>query len=275
MTKSIARNRYQRGIAAASVQVAAGAAPDEGTDRLPSFVARAESQPLTIAESIIPWRRFDDLTEQLLRLGDVEGRYRSGSELAMSLAVRFRNHGRTENDYLDEMTDPSNQASRWYRELRDGRSRTPDRRRKSARGRDAAIQELRRCWVKAGWLPAPRTLDTADVYEACRRARTKAEQRCRGRTRATRLKVLAALLDEAMDHKTVRVLAPERSIALAAGVSRKTVRSSLRDLVAAGVVVRVTASAHANVYAVAAGSEFPRPSSIADVRRSGAVRSHR
>jgi hypothetical protein len=163
-----------------------------------------------LADVQLPHRRLDADTLTLLTEGDRTGRYRSGSELAMSLAVRFRNAGRSLDDYLDAMTDASNAASAWYRHLRDGRR---GRNRKTARGRDRAIRELERCWHKAGRLPAPRRSETADVYERATALRDRAWNVLEGRTRPTRLRVLDAVLDLAVHHRTVRPMCSVRDVA--------------------------------------------------------------
>lgn len=221
----------------------------------------------------LPWRDLDAATRDLLANGDRHGRYASQSEVAMSLAVRFRNHGRGLGEYVDALTDSANAASGWYRDLRDGRA---GRRRKTARGRAKAVAELERCWAKAGRLPAPRHLDLSDVHERCERARAFAERTLTGRTRASRLCVLDVVLAEARRWRTVRVLAPERLVAESAGVHRHTARRALGDLVAAGVLDRAESSCDGNVFLLNPCT-FVVPDSphFYGVRKTGTTRVHR
>lgn len=221
--------------------------PRSAIGRAPKITAAHLTRPRirvpafdTLDTTPLPWRRLDADTRRLLVDGDESGRYRSGSELAMSLALRLRNHGRSLDEYIDAMTDSSNAASAWYRELRDGRPAGNGKRRKSARGRARAVAELERCWRKAGQRPAPRTLDPADVYERCQAARARARAILPARTRPTRLAVLDAVLDLAQRHRTVRVLAAERDVALAAGVARMTAHCALHDLTVLGVLGRAS-----------------------------------
>ena len=203
-----------------------------------------------LATCPLPWRDLDADTADLLHHGDTKGRYRSKSELVMSLAVRFRNHGRSRDEYIDALTDSSNAASEWYRELRDGRRGA---KRKSARGREKAIKELERCWTKAGRLPAPRHIRAADdIQNRCDKAWRFACGKLTGRSRETRLRVLAAVTAIALRHHTDRPMCPERTIALDAGIDRKTARRALADLVAAGVLRRVAAETDAAVYEIQA-----------------------
>lgn len=211
------------------------------TDRIP----RSGNNPQTLDRVSLPWRTLDVDTERLLRDGDTFGRYRSGSELAMSLAVRFRNHGRSADEYLDAMTTPENTASAWYRNLRDGR-RCANR--KTARGKSKAETELHRCWTKAGRLPAPRDLDPADVYERGEAARAVVTAKIGARRKMTRLIVLDVLIGYGMRHSTAYVMAAERQVATDAGVHRNTVCAALHDLAAIGVLTRVNASTDAAVY---------------------------
>ncbi|MDQ3662689.1 MAG: hypothetical protein M3454_16865 [Actinomycetota bacterium] len=189
-------------------------------------------------------------TLRLLRDGDTTGNYPSQSELAMSLAVRFRNHGRTYDEYEDAMTDVNNAASRWYRELRDGRQATDRTDRKSKKGAARAKKELARCWDKAGRLPAPRDLDISDVHERCESVWAFSKARITGRTRVTRLAVLEVVLKEARNHRTVQVLAPERSVAEKAGMCRRTARVSLQDLVQMGALSRAQSDTDGSVFSL-------------------------
>lgn len=198
----------------------------------------------------LPWRPLDPDTVELLTDGNTTGRYNSNSDLAQSLALRFRNAGRTRDDYIDAMTDTSNGASVWYRQMRDGRSTNGSQRRKSPRGRDKAIRELQRCWAKAASMPLPRgRLDASDVMQRVLQVTDAALVRLSGRTRPTRLRVLDAVCQLAIQHSTDRPLAAVRTVALAAGVSTKTASVALRDLVDVGLLRRVgTTDSYARTY---------------------------
>jgi DNA-binding Lrp family transcriptional regulator len=188
---------------------------------------------------------LDSDTLRLLRDGGPDG-----SRTAFQLALRFLNHGWGYDAYRGAMTDPTNGAARWYFDLRDGRAATSTRRRKTARGPERAELELRRCWDKVSRLPAARPLDVSDVYQRCEQAWAHASAKLTGKGRSTRLRVLAAVIAEAKHYETTRVLCPLRTIAVAAGVSKDTTASSLRDLVRVGVLRRVGAETEARVYEV-------------------------
>lgn len=186
-------------------------------------------------------------TLELIRQGGPDG-----SRVAWHVALDLYNAGHRYAEYVAVMTDPTNGCSRWYRDLRDGRPRTEGKHRKTPRGHEGAVRELERCWVKVARRPARRP-DLADVHERCEVAMRYAAAKLSGRTRATRLKVLAAICGLAREHRTMRVLCPARVVAVAANVTLKTAVAAVHDLAELKILrYRGRASEGGSVYEVCA-----------------------
>lgn len=192
-------------------------------------------------------RPLNQDTLELIRQGGPDG-----SRVAWHVALDLYNAGHRFAEYVAVMTDPTNGCSRWYRDLRDGRPRTGSKHRKTPRGHDGAMRELERCWAKVARRPARRP-DLADVHERCEAAMRYAAAKLSGRTRATRLKVLAAICGLAREHRTMRVLCPARVVAVTANVTLKTAVAAVHDLAELKILrYRGRASEGGSVYEVCA-----------------------
>lgn len=193
----------------------------------------------------MPWAPLDADTLELLRAGDTDGRYREPggdvdvAALACSLALRFRNAGRTLAEYRDAMLDPAHAAY--------GQTVAHVHHR---RGLRAAERWLEKRWHRAGDRPRPVSAGGLDP-EAAERFLEWATDRHdwsgkAGKTDLVMLHVTVALAVQVGDTFALG----ERDAAERADVTRKTARRSLRRLRERGVLVLEAADhgPHAAIY---------------------------
>lgn len=214
----------------------------------------------------LPWRELDRDTAMMVTGGAAAGEFSDRSKAALSLALRFLNHGRTFREYVEAMTDPTNRISEWFYDLRDGHTgdRATGRPRKSSRGHQAALRELERCWEKAYRRELPKQWTKRDrIRSVLMTDRHRVAGVLPTRRRHTRLAVYDSLVSLAIVHASYTITASKYQLAEAAGCSHPTVWSALADLIDdAGAVRRDTARgrrpSEAASYTLTPDTEWPK-----------------
>jgi DNA-binding transcriptional ArsR family regulator len=186
----------------------------------------------------------------LLRHGDLEGRYRSRSEVAAAIAMSFVMSGRTFGSYWAAANGPDNDGIypwAWYRS--NGRRRSPG----------DALRRVRTTWRSAqahvAKDPAIRDRTAALAHLAEVRDAAAEPGHWRGISGATDRAVLGAALRIALSAHTVRPNLSCRRVGELAGVGRSTASRSLARLVERGWLRR----ARLHTSTMAAGFRFAIP----------------
>lgn len=132
--------------------------------------------------------------------------------------MRYRNHGRTEGEYLDDVTNPDHAVSEWYRTLR------------RTRGHRRAEQWLRLRWHRAGDRPAPTRPQLDPETVAAFLAWAAEHHHWKGRAGATDRTLLHAHAKVAVQVGTVEYAASSRRLAEVAHVQRQTATTATKRL---------------------------------------------
>lgn len=156
----------------------------------------------------------------LLREGTGLDRYRSGSEAVQAVATACVNAGLTSGWYLTALTDPANALS-------EVANRRPDPRGWLQRSWDKAVVFVREHPLPESAGDLLRIIDDLD------------RQIDAGEVKASDLAVLLAHIDQALLTGNAIHLLPVDRCAIAAGVSKATVRNARKRLVKRGLLVRV------------------------------------
>jgi hypothetical protein len=149
--------------------------------------------------------------------------YPSRSQAAMALALAMCNRGWAWEDFCAALSDPGNDASRWYSHRRNGAPRT---------SHDIAAR-LKRDWSKASETvrSSPAVADGGEMrQELSLDAAVLADEVWTGRTAVTDYIVLSAAYERGIELGRRDVDLPTRTIAEMAGVSQKCARVALQRL---------------------------------------------